>query len=229
MSVSMQARTLARRLVYQTPLKSLLAVRFRYPYMHSPTQLRVLLDAVDDALKVDGALVEVGCAWGTTTVFLNEHLRTSENGNRRYFALDTFGGFVDRDVDFEVENRSKKTEMRQFEETFRNNSVEAVQATIDFNGYQNVTLVEADVVAHDFSDVGPIAFALIDVDLFLPVDAALEKVWQQLSPGGVIVVDDCAPNNEWDGALEAYEKFVERVGLQSDIRAVKLGIIHKPE
>ena len=227
MSVSMQARSLARRLMYQTPLRSFLAERFRYPYLHSPTQLRVMLDVVDEALKVDGAFVEVGCAWATTTVFLNEHLRTTGNGDRRYVAIDTFGGFVDRDVEFEVENRSKKSEMGEFDETFSNNSVEAVRATLDLNGFNKVELVQADVVKYNFADIDSVAFSLIDVDLFLPVDAALEKVWERLSPGGVIVVDDCAPNNEWDGALEAYEKFVARIDRPVDIRATKLGIIRK--
>jgi O-methyltransferase len=227
MSVSMQARSLARRLMYMTPLRSMLAERFRYPYLHSPTQLRVMIDVVDEAMKTAGALVEVGCAWATTTVFLNEHLRTTGQGDRRYIAIDTFGGFVERDVEFEVENRSKKSEMGEFDETFSNNSIEAVRTTLDLNGFNRVELVKGDVVEYDFADIDSIAFSLIDVDLFLPVESALEKVWERLSPGGVIVVDDCAPNNEWDGALEAYEKFVARVGRPVDIQATKLGIIRK--
>lgn len=46
-----------------------------------------------------------------------------------------------------------------------------------------------------------------------------------MSSGGIIVVDDCKPAELWDGALQAYEEFVEQKGLSNEIAAGKLGII----
>lgn len=225
MSPGMWLRTNVRRLAYRTPLRSRLA--HRYPYLFSPGQLRVILDAVDESLRAPGALLEVGCAWGATTVLLNEHLRTTSQGHRTYIVIDTFGGFTARDVDYELRTRGKRSVLRVLEDTFRNNSRQAVSAALAVNAFTNVQLVQADVVDYNFGSIGPIAFALIDVDLFLPVQAALQKVWDQLSPGGVIVVDDCAPNAEWDGALEAYRNFLGRLGRAPDIVTGKLGIIRK--
>ena len=225
MSAVMRLRALARRLAFRTPLRARLV--HRYPYLFSPAQLRVILNAVDQSLREPGALIEIGCAWGLTTVFLNEHLRTTNNADRAYIAIDTFGGFTRRDVDYEITERRKAPAIRTFDDTFRNNSREAVAATLAANGFRGARLIEADVVTYDLAPLGPIAFALIDVDLLLPVRSSLDKVWPQLSPGGMIVVDDCAPNNEWDGALEAYEDFVSRMGLESNIVEHKLGLICK--
>jgi hypothetical protein len=48
-----------------------------------------------------------------------------------------------------------------------------------------------------------------------------------LSPGGMIVVDDCKPVNQFDGALQAYTEFTESEGLPSRYALDKLGILKK--
>jgi len=50
--------------------------------------------------------------------------------------------------------------------------------------------VQSDATRFDFSSVGPIAFALIDMDLYIPVKDVLPKVFKHMAPGGVVVVDD---------------------------------------
>jgi O-methyltransferase len=58
---------------------------------------------------------------------------------------------------------------------------------------------------------------------------ALQGVWDRLLPGGVIVADDCSPHDHrWDGALQAYNEFIAKVGLPHEIRTGKLGILRKP-
>ena len=75
-----------------------------------------------------------------------------------------------------------------------------------------------------------ISFALVDVDLYKPTAAALPKIWERLSPGGVIVVDDCRPGDyKYDGSLQAYLEFAQTIGEEPEYRAGRLGIINKPE
>ena len=54
-----------------------------------------------------GCIVEVGVARGMTSVFLLQHMRHLRD-NRTYFCMDTFAGFVQKDVDYEVKFRHKK-------------------------------------------------------------------------------------------------------------------------
>ena len=49
-----------------------------------------------------------------------------------------------------------------------------------------------------------------------------------LSPGGMIVVDDCVPNNMFDGALQAYTEFLAEIGVTPCFKLDKLGILQKP-
>jgi hypothetical protein len=50
--------------------------------------------------------------------------------------------------------------------------------------------IECDPAQFDFASVGPIAFALLDSDLYVPVAAILPKLYENLSPEGIILVDD---------------------------------------
>jgi hypothetical protein len=43
--------------------------------------------------------------------------------------------------------------------------------------------------------------------------------------GGIIVVDDCRPNQLFDGAYKAYIEFIEKHQLPEKIILDKLGII----
>jgi hypothetical protein len=40
------------------------------------------------------------------------------------------------------------------------------------------------------------------------------------------VVDDCAPDNTFDGALQAYEEFLAKTKFRSEIVCGKLGVIY---
>ena len=90
---------------------------------------------------------------------------------------------------------------------------------------KRVKSVQCDVTKFDFAAISPIAFCLLDVDLYKPIKDVLPKIYAAMAPGGIIVVDDCQPSNIWDGALQAYDEFVEQKGLPREIAVEKLGII----
>lgn len=75
---------------------------------------------------------------------------------------------------------------------------------------------------------GPIAFALLDVDLYKPIDDILPKLYAQLSDGGLIVVDDCVPGHPyWEGAYLAYRDFASKIGAPEEIVSDKFGLVCK--
>jgi hypothetical protein len=101
-------------------------------------------------------------------------------------------------------------------------------ASMKLAGITDVISVEADVAQFDFLAVAPISFCLLDVDLYLPIAAALPRIYDALSSGGKIVCDDCCPNTMYDGALQAYEEFVENKELAHNVILGKFGIVRKP-
>lgn len=222
MNTSQRVRTRLRELVYTSPI----GPRFlpRYPYFFSPAQLCEMVHAVDEVREVPGSFLEIGCALGTTTTFLNRHLHHS-GLKRDYVCIDTFSGFMSRDVAHEVNERNKGQHAAKFDADFRINSPKTFAATMRLNGFPDVKVVQGDVCELDLEPYGPVAFCLLDVDLYLPIRDSLEKLAPIMSPGGIIVVDDCAADREWDGSLQAYDEFVKATGRERDIRQTKLGFL----
>ena len=207
---SLRLKTMFRDLAVRSPLRG--HVLHQYPYFFTPAMLWELCAAVDRVRDVPGSFLEIGCARGHTTVYLNRHMDASGQPTRRYVCIDTFAGFVDSDVDHEVERRGKAEHDETFRTSFTVNSKAGFETTMRLNGCTRVEAVQADVRAVDWAQYSPVAFALVDVDLYLPVRDALTDIVDHMSPGGVIVVDDCAAENRWDGGARGLPRSARQVG-----------------
>jgi len=141
-----------------------------------------------------------------------------------YVCVDTFGGFTDKDVAYEVSNR-RKDKSRYY--GFRFNSKAWFDQTMRFNNIERVRAVQTDVGSFDFATLGAVSFCLLDVDLYAPTRHALSQLYPRLARGGVIVVDDCVSNNIYDGAHQAYSEFCAGQGLTPSVVCGKLGVIEK--
>ncbi len=208
-----------RYLLWYTPFRRYMFYRYRYNF--SPGQLTFLVQCLDETKTVPGDIFEIGCAGGHTACFLSQHLRSLGTG-KRYYCIDTFSGFTHDDVAFETEHRGKGG---QDYSGFRLNSLKWFQYTLELNGCANVYPVQAD--ANDYQFTAPVSLCILDVDLYHPTLRALENLWPNLSPGGIAVVDDCIPNNKFDGAHQAYTEFTASHGLEHNIILDKLGIIRR--
>jgi hypothetical protein len=195
----------------------------RYPYMFEPDQLMLLCSYVEQVRDVPGVFIEAGCAYGYTTVFLRKYMKRA-GIQREYLALDTFSGFLPEHVAFEVDTRYKPYNF--YNHSFALNSKELFQHALRWQGIDGVRAVQCDVTEFDFDR--PIAFCLLDIDLYLPIKHVLPRLYDATSPGGIIVVDDCSAEDErWDGALQAYREFVAERNLPVVIAGGKLGTIVK--
>ena len=220
--IRMLLATLVRRFAYYTGLHRVLF--YRYDYMFRPRELAELVGALTDTHGMKGPILEIGCAAGHTTVYLNKHLDDLDD-TRTYVSLDTFDGFTNADMEVESERGHDAT---RYAFLFRAYRKEWFDQTMRNNRVGRVTSIKADVNQFDFAPFKDISFCLIDVDLKRPVQSALRKVFPRMAPGGVIVVDDCVPNRKYDGAYEAYVEFAHEYGLEIDIRPDKLGIFKVP-
>lgn len=167
-------------------------------------------------------MVEVGCYRGATTIWLSKTLQAL-GARKQYFALDTFRGFTDTHIAHERALRGKAT--KEFESDFRYNSQTWFERTMELHGIDFVTSVRCDASSFAYSQLGPISFALIDVDLYLPMRAALRGTVPLLAKGGVIVVDDCRPEQKFDGAYQAYHECAAEVGVAPEIINGRFGVL----
>ncbi|MHA1547471.1 MAG: TylF/MycF/NovP-related O-methyltransferase [Alphaproteobacteria bacterium] len=193
--------------------------------MFTPAQMVFLAAEIKRASALEGTIIEAGCAYGGTTIFLAKYLE--ELGSAQaYVAIDTFSGFLPEHTEYEISHRGKG---RGLHGAFSTNDEIWFRRSLTAAGITNVRVVQADASRFDYDSLSPVAFALLDIDLYLPVRDALPRIYAALGPDGTIVVDDCKPGGPWDGALQAYEEFCEANGLQQDIRHEKLGIIGRAE
>ena len=213
-----------KEIEYRSPLRS-----HFFPfwdYMMTPPQLCFLCQCNESTRKSEGILLEVGCAQGATTVFLNKYMQ-AQGIEKPYICVDTFSGFISDDIQYEVSQRGKK---KSYYGGFRLNKKSWFEGTMEMNRISRVKAIEADANEFDFKKLGPISFALLDVDLYRPIKTCLPKLYEALSPGGIIVVDDCNAADEYfDGAHAAYKEFCAGLGRPQQIMFKKLGVLEKGE
>ena len=216
-----------KRLQFRTPLRRQMV--HRYDYFFWPAELAFLCELLEQGASTGGTVLEVGCAHGATTVFLNNHLTWAQKykglrADVTYACLDTFSGFLPEHKLYEQQQRGKSGTSY---EDYRINSPEWFTYMLKENGVSRAKVLQGDAAVFDYASIGPFGFCLLDVDLYLPTRSALPRIHEQLRPGGLIVVDDCQPEQEYDGARQAYLEFVASLGLEPEIHHRKFGIIRK--
>ena len=202
--------------------------RPRYNYSLEPIQLAWLCSAIENtkaactsSTDTAGCIVEVGVARGMTSVFLLQHMKQLGD-NRTYFCMDTFAGFMQRDVDYEVRFRQKrKTHFRGFsynhKEIFERNLVKC--------GFNNFAIIQVDASTVEWHKLPKIDVMLLDVDLYMPTKSVLDNSMGQWSRHAYVMVDDVGPAGDYDGASQAYTEFCKESGLTEFRVGNKGGVI----
>ncbi len=196
----------------------------KYGYKVDPGELCAMIELINATRKSGAAVAEIGVAKGETSVFLLEHLKTTGD-ERTLHLFDTFSGFTNTSIDYEVNTRRKsKRDYDAFrygdEDRFKQNLVEL--------GYTRFKTTQGDAASFDWSSLGPIGALLLDIDLYQPTIKVLEAAYPHLVPGGGIVVDDCLADTPWDGSLQAYEEFIARHNLPFERVGQKGAVVRAP-
>ena len=220
----MEGRTLIIRLAksayFRTPLW-----RFLLPIMKFDkkiAQLSFITEAIK-YVKADGAVLEIGVGGGGTSIVINKFME-EESIDRPFYAIDTFYGFTQEDVDFERKERGKTDRYLGY----RSNSKDWYVKTLIAHGIRDARVIHADAKQLDYTQFAPVAFCLLDIDLCNPIASVLPRVHYVVAPGGMIVVDDCNPaDSPYDGAGYAYREFCAARGIAPEIAFDNLGIIRK--
>jgi O-methyltransferase len=197
------------RLVAALKHRLLAPLLYRHPPVGlQPERLYAWLRALEATRDLDGAIVEVGCSVGGTAAVAARFV--SRTGPPRpYLCIDTFSGFPQGQFEDDLARGNRPANRHLFAQ----NRPALVRWVLDHHGAPEVALLQADIATLDPDRLpARISAALVDVDLALPVQAALERLWPRLLPGGWILVDDCPPTCDWR-AREGYRSFVRGRGL----------------
>lgn len=145
-------------------------------------RLHTLTWAARNALCVDGDFVECGVFKGFCSSVIFRYLNFS-NIDKTAFLYDSFEGLSDQTS---TEGERKMWDYSQFD-------FDAIYREVleKFASYSNVRVVKG-VVPFSFDVDCPkkIAFLHIDMNSAMAEIMALEKLFDRVSPGGVIVLDD---------------------------------------
>jgi hypothetical protein len=183
------------------------------PYtMSGHVRLQALYDAVRHVIATDvpGALVECGTARGGSAALMG--LTTQCLGaDRTVWVFDTFEGIpapTAADPDWQI----AQTYTGSFAAT-----VDEVEALLkQLNILQNYKLIKG-LLQTTLSTCGLEAIALLhlDCDWYDSMRCCLEQLYDRVSPGGIIQIDDYG---HWKGAKKAVDEFLRDRKISGRLR-----------
>jgi predicted O-methyltransferase YrrM len=182
------------------------------PYtMCSSARLRGLYRAARHIVvnRIAGDVVECGVARGGSSAFMALALRDL-GSDKTHWAFDTFEGIpapTAQDPDYEIANLytgAFRGDLEEIKHTFRKLGI--LERFRFVQGKFEDTL--------PVTQLGPIALLHIDGDWYSSVKACLDNLYDRVSPGGVIQLDDYG---FWQGAEKATDEFLSKRNLPHEL------------
>lgn len=177
-------------------------------------RLRGLYEAVDRTIRegVPGDVVECGTARGGSAALMGLIL-AERRADRKVWLFDTFEGMppptkadpdYDRAVAFVGQCRGS---LEEVQDLFRR--LHLLDRAVFVKGLFEDTVPK--------TDVRPISVLHLDGDWYSSVKVCLDHLYERLSPGGVIQIDDYG---HWEGARKAVNEFRTARGIHAPLRYV---------
>lgn len=159
-----------------------------------------LCQALETTRDIPGAVVEIGCFRGSSSSVMLDYAK--HNGlDRPFYFLDTFDGFS-----YEAARNSADA---MWQGTHATEGQAAIQTRLESIGYSKLQVLKANIITDELPpEIGPIALANVDVDLYEAVAAALQKVAGRIPAGGIIVCEDAGHTPALIGARLALLEFM---------------------
>lgn len=169
-------------------------------------ELAVILRELERALNSGtvGAVVELGCYTGTTSLFIQ---RILQGQAREFHVYDSFAGLPTKVA----------ADMSPAGEQFKPGELTASKSKF-IQHFRQAHLPLPTIHKRWFeelsaADMPPqIAFAFLDGDFYTSIASSLDVITRQLSPGAIIVVDDYQ-SESLPGARKAVDQWANQHGL----------------
>lgn len=165
-------------------------------------------------LDVPGDILELGVYKSASLIRLATFRHTLENASaRKIVGFDAFGTFPCDNISLS----SDKQFIENFESTGGSGlTVEETRAILKHKGFENINLIPGNIfhTLDDYLQQFPatrIALLHLDMDVKEPTQYALDKLFDRVTPCGLIVFDDYGMVA---GATEVVDAFAKNHGLK---------------
>jgi O-methyltransferase len=184
------------------------------PYtMTSPERVAALIAAVRYVVErgIPGDIVECGVWRGGSMMAAAHTLKSLGDQDRTLHLFDTFEGMpdpTDRDRRYDGRPASEFLANRGRDDLYwASCSVEDVQANMGLIGYQGAVRYIEGRVEETIPREAPerIALLRLDTDWYASTKHELEQLYDRVTPGGVLIVDDYG---WWQGSRQAVDEFL---------------------
>lgn len=162
-------------------------------------ELRIILRELGKTIEIDGDVVEFGCYVGTTSVPMAKKL---ESIGKKLYVYDSFEGLPEK----------TKEDHSPAGLQFKPGELLATKKQLIRN-FKQANLPLPKITKGWFNNITPgqvpekICFAYLDGDYYLSVLDPLKLIWDRLSSGAIVVVDDYA-NEALPGASKAVDEWL---------------------
>jgi hypothetical protein len=162
---------------------------------------------LEQTRNLEGDIVELGVGPGRFLVYCASWLKASRS-SKCYWGYDTFSGFpsvTSKDAVGLTPERLRLVRPGTY--VFSRRRIERLIESFQF---RNVKLIEGDF-AKTLDEMKPekISFLFMDCDLYESYRIGLEKLYDHVVPGGVILFDEYERTHEWPGARFAVDEFFQ--------------------
>ena len=170
--------------------------------------------------NVDGDILEIGVFKATSLIRWATFREMCDISFKRIYGFDAFGSFPI--------NNSASAEDKQFVQKFSSDggdglSKDQIDKIMLNKNFKNYNLVKGDITLTlpNFLNDNPnlkISFLHLDVDIYDPTILTLNLLWDRLSKGGLLVIDDY---KSVKGATDAVDEFLEKKLIKEKINQSK--------
>ena len=162
--------------------------------------------------NIQGDILDIGVYKGYSSIITTNELLKHGISDRSIYLYDTFEGMpIPTDEDGEV---IKKL----YHENWALGTLEEVQSNISNNTdypkdriFYIKGLVEDTLISHPHNKI---AYVRLDTDFYSSTKAELENLYSNISPGGVLIVDDY--DSKFTGCTRAVHEFFDSNNISRD-------------
>jgi hypothetical protein len=162
-----------------------------------------LTQALYRTRRLPGSVVEVGCFRGSSGAVMLDYSARKRLPARHFWFFDVFQGF------------DYKEALESSDLVWANSHATEGEATVRRRlerkaGANQVTVRKLNIITDDIpDDLGPVAVANIDVDLYEAVVTGLSRIAPLMTIGGIMICEDAGHTPALIGAALALEQFLD--------------------
>lgn len=151
--------------------------------------------------RIDGCVVEVGCYRGSSGAVMLDYANAKGLKPKAFHFFDVFEGFNYKEALESSDANWANTHVSDGEDRVRERLTEKA-------GAHTVEVRRMNIISDPLPDLGPIALANVDVDLYEAVVAGLERLAPLIAIGGIMICEDAGHTPALIGARLALEEFL---------------------